>query len=99
MAANASAPAEGGDLPDAMERVETLDQLIEVNWDLLEEAVRKAMNGKMQDVENEKARARWHREANNHLDQMRKLMNERELTLQAVEIEQVAEERRPQLRE
>lgn len=87
MSADASAPA--GEIPEAVERVEDLDQLIEMNWDLVEESMRKALDGRIRDEEKERARQGWHRRAKENLDLMRKLMNDREMYAQGLEVDEL----------
>ena len=78
--------------PDVFERIETLDQLIQCNWDLLEEAVRKSLDGRVYDEANERARQGWHTQANKHIDQLRKLMDTRETMDQSIRYETLREE-------
>jgi len=88
---SAGTDARVGEVPEALERIETYDQLIAKNWELIEESMRKALNGRIRDEEKERARQGWHRRANENLDLMRKLMNDREQVAQALEIEKLKE--------
>lgn len=87
---SAGSEAEPGQIPDAVKRIETVDDLLDANWELLEESLRKAVgNGRMTDPKREKARQGWHNAANRHIDQMRKLLDTREMATQALEIEEI----------
>lgn len=77
---------------EVFERIETVEQLVDKNWDLLEEAMRKALDGRVYDEEKERARQGWHTQANKHLDQQRKLLDLRESLAQGVEVAQLKEE-------
>jgi hypothetical protein len=89
MSAGTDAPP--GEVAEAVERIEDIDQLIEKNWQLIEESMRKALDGRVRDEEKERARQGWHRRVNENLDLMRKLLNDREQIAQALEIEELKE--------
>lgn len=76
---------------DNMDREEVLDRL----EDVLDEAHRKAINGRVRNAENEKVRIQWIKAVGYLAGQYRQLVRDKDLEELQAEIEQLKEQQNP----
>lgn len=81
-------PTELEPFAENMDREEVLDRL----EDVLEEAHRKATNGRVRDAENEQVRIRWIKAVGYLAGQYRQLVRDKDLEQLQAEIEQLKEQ-------